>query len=214
MEAAASHGVRVRKGLHPFQVHAELMRAMKRQQQAGEGVGQIEVDRRLLFGGAEAGLAGRPRFEGETRWMAAGEAAENGSQEAVRHQKELPVIGEPEAVIARRLPVVEEPEEGSLFRFESPHVRQDHQDVRSQRESLAGGEPGDEPFPRPAADHARAAARAVVIASARRCLFRQPLNRWSVSEITVLVTRQRSSSKNRRRYSALRSEASSLSAIR
>jgi hypothetical protein len=132
----------------------------------------------------------------------------------VRHQKELPIIDEPEAVIARRLPVVEEPEEGIVFAFELPDVHQDHQDIRSQRESLAGGEPGDELLPCPDADHARAAARAVVIASARRCLFRQPLNRWSVSEITVLVTRQRSSSKNRRRYSALRSEASSLSAMR
>jgi len=187
---------------------------MKRQQQAGGGAGQIEVDRGPFFEGAEARLPERPRFERQTRWMAASEMAEKGSQETVRNQKELPITDEPEAVVARPLLVVEELEKGVVFAFEPPDVRQDHQGIRSPRESLTGGEPGDELLPRPDARRAHGAARAVVIASARRCLFRQPLNRWSVSEITVLVTRQRSSSKNRRRYSALRSDASSLSAMR
>ncbi len=214
MEVAASQGIRIRKGPDPLEIHADMMCPMKRQQQAGEGVGQIEVDRRPLSEGAEARLPERPRLEGQTRWMAASEMAEKGSQETVRDQKEPPVIDKPEAVVARDLLAVEQLEKGVVFAFEPSDVRQYHQGIRSQRESLTGGETGEALLPRPDGGRAHAPARAVVIASARRCLFRQPLNKWSASEITVLVTRQRSSSKNRRRYAALRSEASSLSATR
>ena len=48
-------------------------------------MGQTEVDRGPFFEGAEAGFAERPRFERQTRWIAASEMAEKEPQKTVRN---------------------------------------------------------------------------------------------------------------------------------